>query len=101
MSDDKALGSYCGCDSQDLVVMMDYFESVAKHAPEFILQDFIEGSCVSTEGWFNGYDWMEPFNHTIEHKKMMNDELGPSTGCAFNVVWAIRETNRVVEEGIK
>jgi len=101
MSDDKGLGSYCGSDTKDLETMIDYFESVAKHKPEFILQEFVEGVCVSTEGWFNGREWMEPFNHTVEHKQIMNDDLGPSTGCAFNVVWAARDTNRIIDEGIR
>jgi phosphoribosylamine--glycine ligase len=44
---------------------------------------------------------MTPFNHTIEHKQIMDNDLGPSTGCAFNIVWVPRETNRVIDEGIK
>lgn len=101
MSDDKALGSYVSSDPEDLITMMDYFESVAKTKPEFILQDFIEGTAVSTEGWFNGEEFMQPFNHTIEHKQMMCGDLGPSSGCAFNVVWQPSESNRVIEEGIE
>lgn len=30
----------------------------------------------------------------------MNDGLGPSGGCAGNVVWTTKETNHVIEEGI-
>lgn len=101
MSEDAALGSYVSSDPDDMITMMDYFESVAKTAPEFILQDFIEGIAVSTEGWFNGHEWMEPFNQTIEHKAIMNDDLGPSSGCSFNIVWKLTHTNRIVEEGVK
>lgn len=101
LSEDKACGSYVSCDPQDMLTMLDYFESVSKHKPEFILQDFVEGIAVSTEGWFNGYDWMSPFNHTIEHKAIMDCDLGPSSGCAFNIVWRVAQTNRVVEEGVK
>lgn len=101
LSDDDAIGSYVSSDPDDMITMMDYFESVAKHPPEFILQDFVEGVAVSTEGWFNGQDWMEPFNQTIEHKAMMNDDLGPSSGCTCNIVWKLSHTNRVVEEGVK
>ena len=101
MSDDPALGSYVSSDSEDMITMLDYFEGVAKRSPEFILQDFVEGVALSTEGWFNGYEWMEPFNQTIEHKAIMNDDLGPSSGCACNIVWKLNHTNRIVEEGIK
>jgi phosphoribosylamine--glycine ligase len=101
LSDDKAVGSYVSTDPDDMVTMLDYFENVSRHTPEFIMQDFIEGVAVSTEGWFNGYDWMEPFNQTLEHKQMMNDDLGPSSGCTFNIVWKLTHTNRIVEDGIK
>lgn len=43
---------------------------------------------------------MEPFNHTIEHKAMFNDDLGPSSGCAFNIVWKC-DHNHVIEQGIR
>lgn len=101
MSDDPGLGSYVSSDPDDMVTMLDYFENVAKHPAEFILQDFVEGIAVSTEGWFNGYEWMEPFNQTIEHKQMMVDDLGASSGCAFNIVWRCEGASRAVEEGVK
>jgi len=81
--------------------MMDYFASVARSKPEYILQEFVEGTCCSTEGWFNGESFMKPFNHTLEHKQMCNGDLGPSSGCAFNIVWQMTESNRVIEEGIE
>jgi phosphoribosylamine--glycine ligase len=101
LSDDDAVGSYVSSDPDDMMTMMDYFEGVSHHAVEFIIQDFVEGIAVSTEGWFNGYEWMAPFNQTIEHKQMYVDDLGPSSGCAFNIVWKVGQTNKVVEEGIK
>src|SRR4029077_21283944 len=63
-------------------------------------QDFVEGTEISTEGWFNGREFMQPWNHTIERKQLMNDGLGPSGGCAGNVVWPVWEINHVIEEGI-
>lgn len=60
-----------------------------KQKPEFTLQEFIEGTCVSTECWFDGYDFVDEMtNHTLERKQFMNDDLGPSGGCTGNVVWA-------------
>jgi phosphoribosylamine---glycine ligase len=101
MSEDPGIGSYVSSDPDDMITMMEYFESLSQHGPEFILQDFVEGIAISTEGWFNGYDWMEPFNQTIEHKQMYVDDLGPSSGCAFNIVWKLAQTNKCVEEGIR
>lgn len=101
MSNDAGLGSYVSPDPDDMIMMMEYYESLAKHKPEFIIQDFVEGVAVSTEGWFNGYEWMEPFNHTIENKAMMVDNLGPSSGCTFDTVWRVEGMNEVVEKGVK
>lgn len=53
-----------------------------------ILQERIDGVEVSTEGWFNGKEWVRPFNHTLEKKRFMEGDKGPNTGCMGNVVWA-------------
>lgn len=97
------LGTYVSYDTGDLVEMLDYFASLVegKGRPEYVLQEFTKGTEISTEGWFNGEEFMTPFNHTIERKKLMNDDLGPSGGCAGNIVWLAKETNFVIEEGIK
>jgi phosphoribosylamine--glycine ligase len=87
-------------DKQDMLECMDYFRSLKPTGVDFVLQDFVKGTEVSTEGWFNGRDFMSPWNHTIERKQLMNDGLGPSGGCAGNLVWLAKETNHVIEEGI-
>lgn len=51
-----------------------------------IVQKLAVGVEVSTEGWFNGRDWIQPFNHTFEEKKFMDRSHGPNTGCMGNVV---------------
>lgn len=52
----------------------------------FVLQEAVKGVEVSTEGWFNGRDWILPFNHTFEEKKFMTYNFGPNTGCQGCVV---------------
>ncbi len=61
-----------------------------------IIQEFVEGVEVSTEGWFNGRDWITPFNHTFEEKKFLVGDLGPNTGCMGNVVMATKG-NKITE----
>ena len=57
--------------------------------PEFELQEFIKGAEISTEGWFDGENFIEPlWNHTFERKQLMDENLGPSGGCVGNVVWS-------------
>jgi len=51
-----------------------------------LLQEVVDGIEISTEGWFNGSDWVTPFNHTFEEKKLMPGETGPGTGCMGNFV---------------
>jgi len=65
-----------------------------------IVQWIQKGVEVSTEGWFNGRDWVPPFNHTFEEKRLFNGNKGPNTGCMGNVVWAPTAENRLIEEGI-
>lgn len=55
-----------------------------------ILQERIDGIEISTEGWFNGSNFV-CFNHTIEHKRFMEGDRGQQTGCMGNVVWSCGE----------
>lgn len=101
LTKDHRISSYCACDGEDMLRMLEYFESVATHRPDFMLQEFVEGVAISTEGWFNGEAFMRPFNHTVERKQVQNDNLGPSGGCAGNLVWTwTRGSNHIIEEGI-
>lgn len=97
-----AVGSYVSYDTDDMVEMLDYFATVAKKGSEveFVLQEFKEGVCVSTEGWFNGREFVKPFNHTLEKKTVLNDNLGPSAGCSGNIVWVPKDDNRIITDGI-
>lgn len=52
-----------------------------------IVQERIRGVALSTNRWFNGASFTGPFLGTLEKKKFMNDDLGPTTGCSMNVVW--------------
>jgi phosphoribosylamine--glycine ligase len=53
---------------------------------EMIVQRRVFGVEVSTEGWFNGLEYIAPFNHTFEEKTLMNDGVGKMTGCMGNIV---------------
>lgn len=86
------LPSYVSHDNDDMVFMLDYFKGiVGEHEPEFVLQEFIKGTCISTEVWCAQGKMLAPKNHTLERKQLMNNDLGPSGGCTGNVVWACFE----------
>lgn len=65
-----------------------------------LVQRVVEGVEVSTEGWFNGRDFVKPFNHTFEEKRLMAGGLGPNTGCMGNVVVA-RSSNRLTRATVE
>jgi phosphoribosylamine--glycine ligase len=67
---------------------------------ELIIQKVVEGIEVSTEGWYNGRDFLRPFNHTFEEKCFLNDNLGPATGCMGNVVFAA-PSNRLTKATVE
>ena len=94
------VSSYLAYDVDDMIEYLDNAQEKHRGRPEFLLQDFVKGYEISSEGWFNGERFMTPFNHTIERKALMNDNIGPSTRCAGNIVWTC-ETSPIIEQGIK
>lgn len=68
---------------------------------ELIVQRCVEDAIeVSTEGWFNGNDWIHPFNHTFEEKYHMEGSVGKMTGCMGNVVITVPKPNKLVKETV-
>lgn len=57
----------------------------------FILQRKVNGTEISTEGWFDGERFVYPFNGTIEDKKFLTGNKGQSVGCSSNLVWCYEE----------
>ena len=89
--------TYCSEDLDDLIRYMKFVQRYyGTEIDDFILQEFIEGSVVSTEFWVSPSGLIRPANHTVEVKKFMNDNIGPSTGCQGNLVW-LAEDDMIVE----
>jgi len=65
-----------------------------------LVQRVVEGVEVSTEGWFNGKQFVKPFNHTFEEKRFLPGGLGPNTGCMGNVVLA-RQSNKLTRATVE
>ena len=94
--------TYCSKDNEDLMRWVTYVEQgYKKKVKSFVLQEFKEGVCVSSEAWCDGTKFVRPFNHTVETKKFMDGELGQATGCSGNAVWLEHdESCRIISEGI-
>lgn len=93
--------TYTGADSEDLIEYLHFVEKqYGKHITEFVLQEFVEGKIISTEFWCDGSQFIDPANHTVEVKKLMNNDLGPSTGCSGNAIWLDWEIDMISTQGI-
>ena len=94
--------TYVSKDAEELAAYMQFVEKqFGKHIDSFILQDFIEGVVVSSEFFSNGHQFMWPPNHTVEVKKSMNDDLGPSTGCSGNITWTCEDSSKIIDAGVR
>ena len=84
--------SYCGKDPDDIRNVLEHWDSegTVDLGKGGILQKFMEGCEIDIEGWFNGESFMYPFFIDLELKKLANDNLGPNTGCAWNLVMALK-----------
>ncbi len=56
-----------------------------------ILQEKLDGFALSTSRWWNGQSFVGPYQGDIEHKKFLENDLGPATGCSFNYIWFYRD----------
>ncbi len=80
--------------------MVDYLERYlpTTGVTEFILQEFVQGTEVAVDGYFNGQDFYA-LGCTLEEKKFMPGGIGPNTGCAGNLYWLI-DRNALYAQGL-
>jgi phosphoribosylamine--glycine ligase len=95
---DKAT-TYVSKSSEDMIKYLEVLQKRAKIS-EFLLQEFIEGTEVSTDGWFNGTTFCA-VAHTLEEKKFLSGGVGPNTGCSGNLVWMPSGVNPLFERGLR
>lgn len=91
--------TYVSSSAEDMLGNIDKLFAKTKGQP-FVLQEFIKGTEVSVEGWFNG-DEFYLVNVTLEEKKFMNENHGPNTGCAGNLVFYLRESAELYKQGLE
>jgi phosphoribosylamine---glycine ligase len=91
--------SYVAASEEEALLMLERMQKRHEGGKvELTIQEFVEGQDISTEGWFNGESWIEGmFNHTLEKKQLMNDDLGPSGGCTGNIVWPCDSKDPIVK----
>jgi phosphoribosylamine--glycine ligase len=106
---DKVL-SYVGQeeDGRDVVTMLEHYkQGWGSKIRSFQVQKFVSGVEVAVGAFFNGKDFVLPCFVNFEHKRMFNDDIGPSTGeMGTSAFWTgantlFRETLGRVKERIQ
>jgi phosphoribosylamine---glycine ligase len=99
--DQDTASTYVSKSPEDMLKYLDKLGAISKGA-EFILQEVVQGTEISTEGWFNGEDFFL-INGTLEEKKFMDKNRGPNTGCSGNLVWLYDQVNLpyIFREGLQ
>ncbi len=68
-------------DSRDVITMLErYRKSWASKIKRFQLQKYVTGVEVAVGAFYNGKEFLLPTYVNFEHKRMFNDDIGPSTG---------------------
>lgn len=94
--------TYVPRSNDDLIEYMAFLTNRLGVDGKVMLQEFVPGTEVSTEVWYsNGKPIAYP-NSTIETKKFLHGDSGPSTGCQTSAVWTypVREP-RIVQTSLK
>jgi len=94
---DSAL-TYVSKSAEDMIRYLEVLFKKVK-VKQFILQEVVHGTEISSEGYFNGSEFYA-LNHTLEEKKFMSGGIGPNTGCSGNLVWMPTRSDNVFERGL-
>lgn len=86
-------------DGGDVVTILEHYKKGwSTRIKSFQVQKFVSGVEVAVGAFYNGTEFVLPALVNFEHKRMMNDDIGPSTGeMGTSAFWAnentlIRET---------
>jgi phosphoribosylamine-glycine ligase len=91
--------TYVSSGPDDMLPMLSYLQAILPE-DEFLLQEYVRGVEISTEGWFDRDHWLHPFNITFEEKKLLAENLGPNTGCAGNLIKALGDIPKTARQSL-
>jgi hypothetical protein len=90
--------TYVSESAEDLIKHLDQLYADSMNAP-FILQEVVEGTEISSYGYFDG-TYFHFLSHTLEEKKFMAGGYGPNVGCSGNLVWATEKPDVLHRSGL-
>jgi phosphoribosylamine---glycine ligase len=96
---DKAL-SYVSKSAEDMIYMLHRWKKLGKLKTPFLLQEFVGGIEMAVGGWFGPGGFNQGWVENFEFKKLMNDDLGVSTGEQGTVLRYVKRSklaSRVLE----
>jgi phosphoribosylamine--glycine ligase len=68
-------------DGRDVITILEHYrKGWGKRIKSFQVQKFVSGVEVAIGAFYNGKKFILPALVNFEHKKMMNDDIGPATG---------------------
>jgi phosphoribosylamine---glycine ligase len=84
-------------DTEDMLAMLEYYQSIWPNGLTFELQEFVVGIEMAIGAWFNGTKFCKPVLPNFEFKKLMNGDIGPNTG-EMGSVMAYRTHSKLFQE---
>lgn len=78
------------CDPEQMVRYLSFIRERHGDRMKFMIQQLIDadGSVdFDVNRWWNGQEFVGPWGFTMEKKRFLNDDLGPSTGASITAFW--------------
>ena len=99
----SAASSFVSKSAAEMVEYLVFLRELgADKGTKFILQALVKGIEISTEVWFSKGKPILPFNGTLENKKLLAGDLGPSSGCETSAVFPyLSSSPKIVEKTLK
>lgn len=82
-------------DGSDVIKVLESYQN--QNLGQFLsisLQEKVSGVEISVARYFNGYDWLGPIEYSIEHKRFLNNDLGPFTPEMGTVMWYNKDESK-------
>ena len=96
-----ASATYMAHNTQDMEKYLEYLQSKHGDNVSNILQEKLDGFALSTARWWNGNSWAGPYESTLEHKKLMDGDIGPATGCSLNMITFYKSDTPSIAKALK